>query len=57
MIFLEELDNTTVNALKESLIKPPALGNPSDQRPLFFFVYEEKGNALGILIIKHRPHY
>ena len=57
MIFLEELDNTTVNALKESLIKPPALGNPSDQRPLFFFGYEEKGNALGILIIKHRPHY
>lgn len=57
MIFLEELDNTTVNALKESLIKPPALGNPSDQSPLFFLVYEEKGNALGILIIKHRPHY
>ena len=35
MLLLEESDNTTVNALKESLIKPPALGNPSDQSPLF----------------------
>ena len=57
MILWEESDNTTVNDLKESLIKPLALGNPSDQSSLFFFVYEEKGNALGILIITHRPYH
>ena len=55
MILLEESDNTTVNALKESLIKPPALSNPSDQSPLFFLVYEKKENALGILIINTGP--
>lgn len=55
MILLEESDNTTVNALKESLIKPPALGNPSDQSPLFFLVYEKKENALGVLIINTGP--
>lgn len=57
--FLEELDIlTTVNALKGSLYKTTLLwGIPVIRVPFFFLVYEEKGNAHNILIIKHRPHY
>ena len=28
-------------------MNPPALEHPNDQIPLFLFVYEEEGNALG----------
>ena len=53
VILLEEPDNIAFKALKGSLINPPAMGHPSDQMPLFLFVYEKKGNALGVLTPKH----
>lgn len=38
-----------LKALKESLINPPALGYPNYQILFFLFVYEKKGNTLGVL--------
>ena len=39
--------------LKESLMNPFALRHPNYQIPFLLFVYERKGNAIGLLISKH----
>ena len=36
-------------------MNPPAFGHPNDHISLFLFVYEKKGNALGVLTQKHHP--
>ena len=56
-VLWEKPDNTAFEALKENLKSPPALGHPNDQIPFFLFVYERKGNALGVLTPKHENHH
>ena len=55
-ILWEEPDDTAFKALKQSLMNPPSLGYPNYQIPFFLLVYEKKGNALGVLTLKHRDH-
>ena len=52
-LILWESWTTDFKALKESLINPPALGNPNYQIIFFLFIYEKEGDALGILTQKH----
>lgn len=49
----EDQDDLAFEALKERLRSPPALGNLSDQLPIFLFVYEKEGNSHEVLIQKH----
>ena len=48
-VLWEELDNVGVEALKTNLMNSSALEHPNYQIPFFLFVYEKKGNALGLL--------
>ena len=56
-ILWEVPESTALQALKESLMNPPAHGHPNYRIPFFVFVYEEEGNDLGVLTPKHRDHH
>ena len=55
-ILWEEQDDIAFKVLKESLMTPPATGHPNGQIPLFLFVQEKEGYALGEVTPKHRDY-
>lgn len=50
---MEPEGEKAVTTFKSVLAQAPALGHPNYSLPLFLFLHEDKGNALGILTQKH----
>ena len=55
-ILWKEQANIAFKTLQENLMNPHALGHWIYQMTFFLFIYEEKGNTLGVLSLKHGDH-